>query len=59
MFGSFVAAGYGRNYLVPRGFVLTWTCGNCLVAILELGITAAEVQYQSRKCGAACSIERT
>ena len=22
-----VAAGYGRNYLIPRGFAMTWTRG--------------------------------
>ena len=22
-----VASGYGRNYLIPRGLAMTWTCG--------------------------------
>ena len=25
-----VAAGYGRNYLIPRGFAMTWTRGGWL-----------------------------
>lgn len=53
-----VARGYGRNYLIPRGFAMPWTRGaEKQVDLIRRARTVREIRDRDEATGAAAQLE--